>query len=95
MGENITIFMQMRRLSEKNILEWTSWSTETKQTLRMKHKWAHAVRDMSLCGQWTVVHKLEFTLELAAQSLSVYWYNSEMNFHSKRSFTALKGVLAS
>lgn len=48
MGENITIFMQMRRLPEKNILEWTLWSAETKQTLRIKHKWAHAVRDILL-----------------------------------------------
>lgn len=36
--------MQMRRLPGKRILEWTSWSAETKQTLRIKHKWAHAVR---------------------------------------------------
>lgn len=36
--------MQMRRLPGKRILDWTSWSAETKQTLRIKHKWAHAVR---------------------------------------------------
>lgn len=91
--------VETRRLSHKIIWEWVFLGLKDETDYAHDSTFRTALKDilkkqMQFYGQWKLVSKLRFTMDLAIWCLFIDWDTSEMNFPSKRCFTDLSNAFS-